>query len=87
MQRRHYPLLETVHETLGNDLTKTVAFFKQADKLKPARAAVMKRLRISDEKSVQFVRAYEAAVVETITIALRAHGRGDAGTAKIAPVK
>jgi hypothetical protein len=31
----------------------------------------MKRLRIPDEKSAQFVRAYEAAVVETIVNALR----------------
>ncbi len=70
---RHYPLLETVHETLGNDLAKTVAFFRQVDKLKPARAAVMKRLRISHEKSAQFVAGYEAAIVETIHSALRTH--------------
>jgi len=70
---RHYPLLETVHQTLGNDLARTVAFFKQVDKEKPSRAAVMKRLRITDVKSAQFVRAYEAVVVETITSVLRAH--------------
>ena len=68
---RHYPLLETVHDTLGNDLAKTVAFFKQVDKVKPTRAAVMKRLRISNEKSAQFVRAYEATVAETIESHLR----------------
>lgn len=70
---RHYPLLETVHETLGNDLAKTVAFFRQVDQLKPTRAAVMKRLRVSDEKSAQFVSGYEAAIVDTIHGALRTH--------------
>jgi hypothetical protein len=70
---RHYPLLETVHETLGRDLSKTVAFFKQVDKVKPTRTAVMKRHRITDEKSARFVRAYEAAVVETVENVLRSH--------------
>ena len=65
--------LETVHETLGNDLAKTVAFFRQVDQLKPTRAAVMKRLRVSDEKSAQFVAGYEAAIVDTIHGALRTH--------------
>ena len=63
---RHYQRLEAAHERLGNDLQKTVAFFKQVDKLKPTRAAVMKQHRISDEKSVEFVRIYEAAVMETV---------------------
>lgn len=35
---RHYPLLETVYQTLGGDRAKTVAFFKQVDKQKPASA-------------------------------------------------
>lgn len=70
---RHYPLLEAVHETLGQDLSKTVAFFKQVDKVNPTRAAVMKRHRITDEKSARFVRANEAAVVETIENLLQAY--------------
>ncbi len=70
---RHYPLLESVHQTLGNDIGRTVAFFRQVDKLKPTRAAVMKRLRVADEKNVAFVRAYEAAVVQTIESVLSAH--------------
>ncbi len=73
---RHYPLLEKVYEALGRDLTRTVAFFKQVDKVKPTRAAVMKQHRISHEKSAQFVRAYEAAVVETIESVLRDHSGG-----------
>lgn len=75
---RHYPLLETVHQTLGQDLSKTVAFFRQVDKVKPTRSAVMKRYRIADEKSARFVRAYEAAVVETIENVLRAYAGGNA---------
>lgn len=70
---RHYPLLDKVHETLGNDLSKTVAFFKQVDQLKPARTAVMRQQRITDAKSVQFVRAYESAVVETVESLLKDH--------------
>ncbi len=78
---RHYPPLETVHETLGHDLAKAVAFFRRVDKIKPTRAAVMKRLRASNEKSALFVGGDEAAIVETIHSALRAH----TGTA--APVR
>ena len=69
---RHYPLLERVHEALDGDLARTVAFFKQVDKLKPTPAAVLKQQRITDTKSAQFVRAYEAAVVQTIEAALKA---------------
>ena len=72
---RHYPLLEQVYEALEGDLAKTVVFFKQVDKLKPTAVAVMKQHRISDGKSVQFVRAYESAVVQTIEAALKAHRR------------
>ena len=72
---RHYPLLERVYEALEGDLAKTVAFFKRVDTLKPTAAAVMKQHRISDGKSAQFVRAYEAAVVQTIETALKAHQR------------
>ena len=75
---RHYPLLETVHASLGNDLHTTVAFFRQVDKLKPARAALMKRLRVADEKNIQFVRAYETAVVETIHSLLRDYSNASA---------
>ena len=72
---RHYPLLEQVYEALEGDLAKTVAFFKRVDTLKPTAAAVMKQHRVSDAKSAQFVRAYEAAVVQTIETALKAHQR------------
>jgi hypothetical protein len=67
---RHYPFLESVHAALGNDLARTVAFFKHVDRLKPSRAAVMKQHRIQDERSVEFIRAYEEAVVETARKAL-----------------
>lgn len=63
---RHYPLLERVHTGLGRDLARTVGFFMQVDRLKPTRAAVGRQQGIADENSVAFIRAYEAAVVETI---------------------
>ncbi len=67
---RHYPFLESVFDALGRDLTRTVAFFRHVDKIKPSREAVMQRHRIADEKSVEFIRAYEAAMIETIREAL-----------------
>lgn len=72
---RHYPLLDKVHEALGNDLSKTVAFFKRVDKYKPTRNSVTKQHRIADVKSVQFVRAYEMEVVQTIESLLKEHMR------------
>ena len=68
---RHYSLLERAYEAMGGDLARTVAFFKAVDKRKPTPASVMKQLRLSDAKSAQFVRAYEAAVVRTIEVALK----------------
>jgi len=67
---RHYPFLESVFEALGNDLTRALAFFRHADQIKPTPEAVMKRHGIAREKSVEFIRAYEAAVAETIRKAL-----------------
>jgi len=67
---RHYPLLERAFDALGRDLARSVAFFKHVDQVKPSRAAVMEKHRIADEKSVEFIRAYEAAVVDTIEKAL-----------------
>jgi len=63
---RHYPLLEKAHEALGNDLARTVAFFREVDQHKPSPVVVRKRHRLLTETSVEFIRAYEAAVVETI---------------------
>jgi len=67
---RHYPLMESVFEALGRDLARTVAFFMHVDKIKPSKAEVMKRHRIAREQSAEFIRAYEAAIVETIRKAL-----------------
>jgi len=67
---RHYPFFESVFDALGRDLARTVAFFKRVDAMKPSPFEVMKRLRISSEKSVEFVRAYEAEILKTIEQAL-----------------
>lgn len=63
---RHYPLLERAYEALGSDLARTVAFFREVDRHKPTPVTVRKRHRLLTETSVEFIRAYEAAVVETI---------------------
>lgn len=67
---RHFPYLESVFITLGRDLGATVAFFRKVDALKPSIASVMKRHRLKSEKSVEFIRAYEEAVLETTRKAL-----------------
>ena len=63
---RHYPLMESVFAALGGDIARTVAFFREVDKAKPSKASVLKRHRLAKEESVEFIRAYEAAIVETI---------------------
>ena len=67
---RHYPFLEKVFSTLGHDLARTVAFFRHVDRIKPSKAEVMQRMGLKEEDSVELVRAYEAAIVETVTRAL-----------------
>ena len=63
---RHYPFLESVLEAHGQDLARAVAFFKHVDRVKPSPAAVMARRGIASRDSVAFLRAYEAAVLDTI---------------------
>ena len=63
---RHYALIERVFEALDRDLARTVAFFKQVDAVKPSPAEVVAKHRLATDSSVEFVRAYEAAVVGTI---------------------
>jgi hypothetical protein len=67
---RHFPFLEGVYAALGRDLARAVVFFKRVDRLKPSAAAVMKLNRIKSKESLEFVRAYEIAVLETIRKAL-----------------
>ena len=63
---RHFPYLENVFIALDRDLARTVAFFGQVDRTKPSPASVMKRHGLKSDESVEFIRAYEAAVLETI---------------------
>lgn len=79
---RHYPFLEQVFDALGRDLARTVAFFRNVDQIKPSREAVMQRHRIADERSIEFIRAYEAAVLETIKKALSEQAAGTATRAR-----
>lgn len=68
---RHYPFMVSVFDALGRDLPRTIAFFRHVDTIKPEPEAVMKQHR-HNKGSVEFVRAYEAAVTETIRKALQA---------------
>ena len=63
---RHFPFLESVYIALDRDLARTVAFFREVDAKRPSPAAVMKRYGLKSDRGVEFVRANEAAVVETI---------------------
>lgn len=63
---RHYPYLETVHDALGGDLARTMAFFKKVDAAKPTPREIMARYKIKSVESVPFLRAYEAEIVKTI---------------------
>jgi hypothetical protein len=63
---RHYGYLEGVLDRLGPDLARTVEFFRAVDARKPPRSAIVQRLQQKDEKSVEVVRAYEQATLETI---------------------
>jgi hypothetical protein len=78
--RRHYPFLESVYDALGRDLARAVEFFRYVDRTKPSRAAVRKWHGIATDEIVEFIRAYEAAVVETIGKALQEQGRATATT-------
>ena len=73
---RHHAMIERVFEVLGRDLARTVAFFKQVDAAKPTPAEIMAKHRIPAESSVEFVRAYEAAIVETIERLVRRSREG-----------
>jgi len=63
---RHFPFLESVFKAHDRDLARTVFFFRRVDALKPSRASILKQLRLKSEESLEFIRAHEAAVLETI---------------------
>ncbi|HEU0289727.1 MAG TPA: aminopeptidase [Burkholderiales bacterium] len=69
---RHFPYLEQVFDALGRDLARTVAFFRKVDALKPSRASVVKRHGLKNDRGLEFIRAYEEAVLETIRKELQA---------------
>jgi hypothetical protein len=62
---RHYPFFERVHEALGRDLVRTVAFFRRVDEIKPSTLDVMSKRGYTTQSGVDFIRAYEEAVVKT----------------------
>lgn len=72
---RHYAFLESVLDAHHGDLARTVAFFRNVDRMKPSPEAVMQRRGIASGKSVEFIRAYEETVIETVRNALAAEGK------------
>ena len=62
---RHFPYLEGVHIALGRDLARTVEFFRRVDARKPNKAAMLKQRKLKTE-NLEFIRDYEAAVIDTI---------------------
>jgi hypothetical protein len=48
-----------------------MTFFRAVDAAKPSPEELMRRLSIKDRKSLEYVRASEAAVIETIDQAAR----------------
>jgi len=72
---RHFPFLEGVFLAFDRDLARTVAFFRQVDENKPSRASVMKNHGLKSDGSVEFIRAYEAAVLALMEKALAAAAR------------
>ena len=68
---RHYDFAADVLHALGDDLARAIAFFRHVDSIKPTPAQVMAAQKLGSESSVEFVRAYEAVVVETTRKALR----------------
>ncbi len=69
---RHYPLLENVFNTLGRDTARTVEFFRRADAAKPPREAIIARY---GDSGVDAIRAYETAVMTSISAALATYRR------------
>ena len=67
---RHYPSLEKTFAVLGRDLARGVEFFRHVDRIKPSREQVLRDNGLSEEGSVEFVRAYETAVMKTVAQAL-----------------
>ena len=63
---RHYPLVERVFDALGRDLARTILFFRYVDSVKPSEEEVTARHGLNAQSGLDFIRAYEAAVAETI---------------------
>lgn len=61
---RHYPALERIAEAWRDDLAGMIQFFRLVDARKPPREELLKQLALSDEKHADFLRAYEAAVLD-----------------------
>jgi hypothetical protein len=67
---RHYDFAADVLHALADDLARAVGFFREVDSIKPTPAQTMNARKLKTQSSVEFVREYEAVVVETTRKAL-----------------
>jgi len=67
---RHYSSFERAFDALGGDLPRTVAFFRNVDATKPSAAEIVARHGLQNDRSVDFLRTYEAAIVQAAQKAL-----------------
>lgn len=63
---RHYPALARIADAWRDDLPGMIQFFRMADARKPPKEVFLKRSGTTDEKNAQFLRIYEAAVLDSI---------------------
>ncbi len=67
---RHHAHVEAVVDRVSPDLGRTVEFFRGVDARKPQAEQLMQSLGLRERKSLEFVRAYEQATLETIARSL-----------------
>ena len=72
---RHHATMERVLDALGGDVARTVAFFREVDAARPGPDAVVARYGLKAGTGLDFLRANEAAVIETIEKRLAAARR------------
>lgn len=71
---RHYAALERAFDAQGRDLARFTAFMRRVDAAKPAPAAVRARYKVKDG-SVEYLRAYETAVMRNVDALLARDAR------------
>lgn len=69
---RHYPFVAELFDALGRDVARMVALFREVDAARPTSDEVMRRHALKSTESVDYLRAHEASVVDTVRESMRA---------------